>query len=98
MSASKTYTDIRGTVIDGLERAAAATRGLRESCRVVVQIGYNTVTGDVHISEHVSDNNWTAYNDPDVITVCYARRVMSVDSVLARINDALHIYGGVARA
>lgn len=59
--------------MNGLKSAAGATKSLQGYWSPsYVQISYNLTTGAVLANYHVSlgQNNWTVYDDADIITIC----------------------------
>lgn len=92
-------TDARGTIINGLDRAAHATQGLGgPRIGPFVQIAYDCATGNVLTTEHVSENDYTRYVDPDVITVCYACRPMTAERIADEIDEALKRCGAAGHS
>lgn len=76
-----------GLKITGLRKVSGATcnwdnRGLHE------EIAYDTATGECW-SRTMIGNNWTVYDDPDVIVVCNATRHMTMQQIADRIAEAV---------
>lgn len=76
----------------GLRKAAGETKGLRGYYGGgYVQISYDTGTGDVLTDYHYSIGNswWTQYHDQAIITVCNARRQMTMQQIADAIARAV---------
>lgn len=78
----------------GIKAAAAETNGLSPYDHGYVQISYDTKTGEILTNYHYSigQNSWTQYNDPDVITVCYAHGKMTMQAIADAIAEAVRTH------
>lgn len=86
--------DKHGLKMAGIKAAAAETKGLSPYDHGYVQISYDTKTGEILTNYHYSigQNSWTQYNDPDVITVCYAHSQMKMQAIADAIAEAVRTH------
>lgn len=75
--------------IVGADQASKATFDAPINSGTNVQIAYNRDTGEIITTEHVSTNDWTRYNDPDIVTICYTSKHMSADAIKVAIIDTM---------
>jgi len=75
--------------IIGADAASRATFDAPKGTSINTQISYNRATGEVITTEHASLEDWTRYNSPDIVTICYINRHMSADAIKAAIIDTM---------
>lgn len=78
-----------GLKMTGLLEAAAETRTLQN--RLHLQISYDKADDRVHHTTHVDSNGFTAWQDPDMITVCYAASPLPAQEIADNIHFALNL-------
>ena len=79
-----------GLKMDGLEKAARATRGLRGYYSgEYIQLSYNLKTGEIFTRYFCSlgQNSWIVYPDCDVITICNICCPTSAQKIANIIQD-----------
>lgn len=54
------------------------------------EIFYDTATGEISLTYHISDNSWTVSNDPDVIFIRKSRRHMTMQEIADAIYAAIN--------
>ena len=77
-----------GIKMTGLDKASRATADWPVGSGGCTQISYDMVSGEVLVNDHVGDE-WTQYNDEDIITVCYTNRHMSEQRIANEIKAVL---------
>lgn len=77
-----------GLKMIGLKKAAGYTENYGVYSGHYVQISYDKNTGEILTDYHYSrgGNEWTAYHDNDVVTICYTSNKMTMQ----QIADAIY--------
>ena len=77
-----------GLKMSGLKKASAETVNWRVGSGGHTQISYDRATGEILTNDHIGQS-WTEYHDPDVITVCYTNRHMTMQEIADAIRDMM---------
>ena len=77
-----------GLKMSGIKKASAATVNWSARSGGHTQISYDRATGEILTNDHIGQS-WTEYHDPDVITVCYTNRHMTMQEIADAIRDAM---------
>ena len=77
--------------MNGLKKASGYTENYGFDTGNYVELFYDKCTGDVWgvFQCSIGQNNWTVYNDPDVIKVCNTSRHMTMQEIADCIRDRL---------
>lgn len=75
--------DTHGLKMIGLRKASGYTENYPAASGKYVQISYDTETGEILVSYHVSlgQNSWKEYNNVNVILVCFTRHHLSMQTI-----------------
>lgn len=78
-------------IINGLQEASAHTFDMPVNSGLSVQISYNRITGDVFTMEHASYNDYTVYNNNNIITICHTSKHIGPDRLKSMIIETLEL-------
>lgn len=74
--------------MESVKKAAKETQYLRGTSGHRVQISYDTETGEVITDYHVSENNWSVYDDA-VITIVFAAGPFTTAQIVDVVSEAI---------
>jgi hypothetical protein len=83
--------DTHGLKMVGLEKASKETVGIDWRSGCYVQISYDRGDGEIMTNFHVSENDWTKYHSKSIITVCNARRHVTMQQIADTIYENVKI-------
>lgn len=81
-------------VMRNLRKAAGYTKVINNGR---VQIDYDMASGDILYTWHLSSNEWTEYNNADIIHIVTTRKPMTMQDIADAIHDKVTEYKAIAR-